>query len=199
MQHGGTPSHDPLLVAILFQGMIIPVALLLAWLLGVSPWSGLTPDLASITLGLAATLPPLIALHGLTRARVRWFEELSDMIRPLIHSLFRGRWPGWIVVVSLLAGFGEELLFRGVLQGWLAGFSPPWLAVVAASLVFGLLHFLSWTYFLFAVGFGLYLGVIYQVTDSLLAVCLVHALYDWMAIRMILREPSPPPATSGGK
>ncbi len=46
------------------------------------------------------------------------------------------------LLISLLAGFGEELLFRGVLQGWLTELAGPWTGVLAAAVVFGLLNFL---------------------------------------------------------
>lgn len=195
---GRTPVTDPLIAAIIFQGLIFPLAIGLAFLLGVQPWAAMEATLEAVLLAVAATLPPLLGLWGLSRARVAWFEALDAMVRPMIDSLFRGRGRGPVLLISLLAGFGEELLFRGVLQGWLSELAGPWTGVLVAAVVFGLLHFLSWTYFLFAVGFGLYLGVIYELTGNLLVVCLIHALYDWAAIHYLLRNgtaasESPPP------
>jgi len=188
LSKGKTPVTDPLIAAIVFQGLIFPLAIGLAFLLGVRPWTAMDADLDAVLLAVLATLPPLLGLWALSRARVPWMEELDALVRPMIEALFRGRGPGPVVLISLLAGFGEELLFRGVLQGWLTGLAGPWVGVMVAALVFGLLHCLSWTYFVFAVIFGLYLGVIYELTGNLLIVCLIHALYDWAAIHYLLRH-----------
>lgn len=191
LSNGKTPVTDPLIAAIVFQGLLFPLAIGLAFLLGVRPWTAMDANLDAVLLAVVATLPPLLGLWGLSRARVAWFEDLDALVRPMINALFRGRGRGPVLLISLLAGFGEELLFRGVLQGWLTELAGPWTGVLAAAVVFGLLHFLSWTYFVFAVGFGIYLGVIYELTGNLLVVCLVHALYDWAAIHYMLRDGAP--------
>jgi len=93
-----------------------------------------------------------------------------------------------VALVALLAGLGEELLMRGVLQGWLAGHLPIEWAILLTALVFGLAHFVSGFYFLFATLIGVYLGVVYHLTGNLLVVVLAHALYDWIVVRIYLRN-----------
>ena len=94
---------------------------------------------------------------------------------------------GSILLVGLLAGVGEELLFRAALQ--------PWLGIVVASLLFGLMH--SGTarlnegasagklaYVLATVVAGYLLGILY-VKVGLLAAISAHAGFD-IAILMVL-------------
>ena len=65
---------------------------------------------------------------------------------------------GGIVLLAVLAGIGEELLFRGVVQVWLAERAPLWLALAAASVLFGVGHWLSASYAILASLIGAYLA-----------------------------------------
>ncbi len=98
---------------------------------------------------------------------------------------------GWLtlVVLSILAGVGEELLFRGALQGWLDARFGTMTAVVLASLAFGLAHYISFVYFLVATGLGLILGGAYVLSDSLAMVMVWHSVYDMIALFCLLRFP----------
>ncbi|MFC6685708.1 CPBP family intramembrane glutamic endopeptidase [Marinobacter koreensis] len=77
----------------------------------------------------------------------------------------------------------------GAAQGWLVQHTGPWTAVIAASVLFGLVHYVSFTYFLVATGLGLVLGTGYQLSGSLGLVMLWHALYDMLALYCLLRFP----------
>lgn len=184
--------ESPLRVALVFEGAMIPVALALAPLLSVNPWAGLKFSAVALLLGIGATVLLVVLLTLLALVRPGWFHEVEALVRPVIDTLFRSRGPGPIVAVCTLAGVGEELLFRGVLQAWFAGLTGAWPAVLLASLVFGLLHHLSRTYFVMAVGIGVYLGALYQLSGNLLIPILVHALYDGVAITYLLHPRDKP-------
>jgi uncharacterized protein len=89
----------------------------------------------------------------------------------------------------LLAGLGEELLFRGVLQPVLA----RWLGVagglVVSNVLFGLLHPLIWTYIVLSFLLGLYLGALGLWSGNLLVVIVAHGLYDFLALCYLVRGP----------
>jgi len=80
-------------------------------------------------------------------------------------------------------------LFRAAIQGGLSQYLNPWVALVLASLLFGLAHYLSLTYFLFATGFGLLLGLGYLLTGSFLLVATWHAAYDALALCLLRYRP----------
>lgn len=186
----------PLLAALLAEATLVPLAFGLAWLLELAPWADFHWPLGTLLLAVALTAP-LIALLGLlTALGPEWFRELENLVRPAVDALFRGRGRGPVIVAALLAGFGEELLFRGVLQAWLADGLGPWIGLALASAIFGLLHAVSPAYFVVATIMGLYLGAIYHFSGNLLLASLVHALYDWLAIELVLRRIDREPADS---
>lgn len=177
----------PLVAVFLFEGLLIPLALGLALLLGLGPWAELRAPLATLPLAVLATAPLLVLLVAFAAARPGWFRDIEALVGPLIDTLFRGG-GGAVIVVSLLAGLGEELLFRGVLQAWLTGVVGPWPAVALGGVVFGLAHYLSRAYFVLATCMGLYLGTLYLLSGNLLLPILVHALYDALALAFLLRR-----------
>jgi hypothetical protein len=93
----------------------------------------------------------------------------------------------------VLAGVGEEMVFRGVLQTWLAQDSPPWAAVMAAGLSFGMMHSMSKSYFILATLVGVYLGFLFVWTGNLIAPIMVHFLYDAFALYYLTRVWKPYP------
>lgn len=101
------------------------------------------------------------------------YEFLEGAIFPLVrHASF-----GELLLGAAMAGFSEELFFRGLLQ--------PRIGLVAASLVFGLLHGPSrdlWPLALWAAGAGSLLGLVYAASGNLLLPTLVHAFYDAAAL-----------------
>ncbi len=184
-------AERPLLAAVFFEALLIPVALALGLLLGVDPAGALRPSRGVLLGGLLATLPLVAALLGLGRLRPDWFEAVERLVQPLIDTLFRGRGAGPVLLVAALAGLGEELLFRGVLQAALVEVLGPVAALVVAALVFGLVHALSWAYFAMASLMGLYLGALFLLTGNLLLPVIVHAVYDAIAIAILLGRPPP--------
>ena len=180
-------ARNPLVAGTAFQAALIPLAFLLAALLGVSLLDNLYWDPDHALLGILATLP-MLAMLGLMAAS-GWgpYRELSGQVREFVEWLFARSWPGAVLLLSLLAGIGEELLVRGALQGWLAGHLPAGWAILIAAVVFGLAHSISRLYFVFATLIGVYLGLVYHLTGNLLVVIIAHALYDWVVIRLYLR------------
>ncbi|MCS7308667.1 MAG: CPBP family intramembrane glutamic endopeptidase [Armatimonadota bacterium] len=84
-----------------------------------------------------------------------------------------------MVLLAVVAGFGEEVLFRGVLQ--------PVSGIWLASLLFAVVHVLRWDsdgikMMLFYLPFGLLLGGLYAFTGNLWGSCVAHTLYDLIAL-----------------
>ncbi len=186
-----TIARHPLLAGIVFQAALIPLAIILAGLLEIPLHEHLIWSVEAVALGALAVLPMLALLSVLAMSHWDSYRELSAQVREFVQRLFRGALPGAVLLISLLAGVGEELLVRGVLQGWLSErWSPAW-AILIAAVVFGLAHSISRLYFVFATLIGLYLGVLYHLTGNLLVVIVTHALYDWIVIHLYLRSRSP--------
>jgi membrane protease YdiL (CAAX protease family) len=91
--------------------------------------------------------------------------------------------------VSLLAGVGEEILIRGGLQSILVGLTSPFVGMLLASLIFGVMHFLSKIYVLITFVIGFVFALVFYLTDSMLLVMVAHTVYDIFAFAMIVKFP----------
>lgn len=145
-------------------------------------WSG-----QALLIAVAATLPLAASLVWLPFGHWRWARELTAQVQHFLALLFRDARPGAVMLVSLLAGFGEEMLFRGVVQAGLGELFTPTIGLAVGAVLFGAAHAVSPAYFVIASLMGLYLGALYLWTGNLLVPIVVHALYDWIAIRFYLR------------
>jgi membrane protease YdiL (CAAX protease family) len=84
----------------------------------------------------------------------------------------------------LLVGPGEELLFRGLVQGTLRETLHPARAIVLASALFASIHLFSLTgkgklvYVGIAFVLAIVLGVTYEYTDNLTVPAVIHGTYN---------------------
>ena len=89
--------------------------------------------------------------------------------------------PFGVLSISLLAPILEELLFRGAIQGCLqARGKSPWMAIVVASLIFGVVH-MNPAQIPFAFLLGMMFGWLYYRTGSLLPGIVGHILNNSIA------------------
>lgn len=174
--------------ALLFQGGIGVVGLLAIWLFDIPVLSGGLGLAEAVLYGVPGALATYVFLLLLTRNSRLFPDDLSSQMQALYKFASSFRWPV-LVALSILAGVGEELLFRGAIQGWLLQYTGPWTAVLAASVLFGLVHYMSFTYFVVATGLGLLLGAVYQLSGSLELVMVWHAVYDMLALYCLLTCP----------
>ena len=158
------------------------VAWLVAWLWPGRDFPSIEPSRRALALGTLGAVPPILVLLWMVSpggrelpfvTRIR--EILSRVAGPTIAAL---NW--WqIALISLSAGIGEEVLFRGVLL--------PRLGNIPAGLIFGLLHAFTPSYAALAALFGIYLGWLGERIPSLLVPIITHALYDLVALGMLAR------------
>jgi membrane protease YdiL (CAAX protease family) len=91
-------------------------------------------------------------------------------------------------LIAVLAGVGEELLFRGVLQTLLVSWTTPMLGLAISSLLFGAAHALSKLYFLLATVIGVCFGWMVLQYHDLVASMVAHSLYDFVALIYLARR-----------
>jgi uncharacterized protein len=188
-----------LMLAVAVEGGLILLAWVVGWLLEQPPLRDFAWDARAAFYGVAAALPLLGLFLVLLRwpvgplRRIKWFSErvLCPLLAPCSVVDLLG--------ISVLAGLGEEMLFRAVLQGAFQRWAPLWAAVALASVLFGVLHAITASYAVLAALMGAYLGWLWHVTDNLLAPVVAHALYDFVVLLYLLRGPgseerlTPPP------
>jgi membrane protease YdiL (CAAX protease family) len=179
-------------MAVVVEGAIALIAIILAWLFGVPLRDQMPEDWASLAVavsrGFIATVPMLLVFWWLVHSDWPTLRELRHQVDRLIGEMFPAASAGQLALVAALAGVGEELLFRGVLQTVLIWWTPPIVGVIFASLIFGLAHALSKVYFLLATLIGLFLGALTWYFDDLVAPVVAHGVYDFVALVYLCRS-----------
>lgn len=158
--------------------------------------------------GLVAAIPMLIAIEVLKRIPWKPIKELESLGDDGMLKTLLALGPAELAVISLCAGVGEELLFRGWLLPWIAGdalgttpinfqssefLSPElWAGMIGSSIAFGLVHPITKLYVVIAAIMGLYFAVLLIGTGNLLVPIVAHAAYDaaqlFIASRQQLNE-----------
>jgi membrane protease YdiL (CAAX protease family) len=187
MEGADRARRDVLLLALLVEGGLVGLAWGLGWLLGEPPLEKVRWDLAGVGLGLAASVPMLLLFVVLVRWPVGPFRRMKQFFDEVAGPLFRHCTVLDLAVISLLAGAGEEMLFRGVLQAAFTGRLGPAAGLGLASLLFGLMHPITPTYVAVAALIGAYLGWAWAACDNLLVVVVAHAVYDFIALVVLVR------------
>ncbi len=182
------PGHDVVIIfAVFFEAGLAPFSLILGWLMGHPPLEHFSWSLKDALWGVAAALP----LIGLFLAMLRWpigpLSAVKDFCEQEVVPLFHNSYWSELALISLSAGVGEEMLFRGVLQSSLTDWLGVGWGLALASFLFGVLHPISFSYIVIAGFTGLYLGAIWIYSDNLLTVMLTHALYDFVALGYLIK------------
>jgi membrane protease YdiL (CAAX protease family) len=175
-----------LVLALVFEGGMAVLAWALGFLIERPPFSQIGFTWSALVWGVAGALPLLLMLLALLRMSWKPIVELRGLVREMVVPMFEGA--GWlqIAVISALAGLGEEMLFRGVIQEAISARFAPWLGLVSASILFGLAHPISKAYAVLAGVMGLYLGLLAIVTGNLLVPIIAHGFYDFIALACLL-------------
>jgi uncharacterized protein len=185
---------------LLFEASLILLALLLGWLLHQPALATLEWGFGAAGLGVAFAALMLFGLLVLIRVRFPPFVRLRRLFDEFARPFFAPYTVFDVAILSATAGVGEEMLFRGVIQAVFERWWGVWIALFAASILFGLLHALTPTYALLAILAGVYLGGFWLLTGNLLVVIIAHAVYDFLALLYLLRisPPLAPPANDPG-
>lgn len=188
-------------MVVAIEGGLFTAAALMGWGLGHWPFASLRFSLAGVVWGVGGAVPLVLLYLALDN----WDIAPLRRIRGILVGFFRPlllccSWVD-IVGVACLAGLGEEAFFRGFLQDAIATGLPWWAALLLASLLFGVLHAVTFTYFVLATIMGAMLGGLYLLSGDLLAPILAHALYDLVVLWRIVnteQQPQPPADSEGG-
>lgn len=177
-----------LLVTIFAEGGLGLLGLILMRFSRLALWSRIDLSRGATVYALLLCLPMLGMLFFFDRSNWKPIAQFRREVEEKIAPIFANARLPDLALIALFAGIGEELFFRGWLQGALTDrFEALW-GILFASAIFGLLHYLSGTYAIYATLTGLYLGVIYQATGNLYIVAAIHALYDFIALVYLLRK-----------
>lgn len=182
-----SPEPVPIVrTAALFYGLLLAAAMIWAKVVG-EPllFESAAAEVRGVRLGsdfgfgLAAAALVIALSDQLTR-RTRSGEELAIALAGVLGR----RSPLECVALALTSGIAEEAFFRGALQ--------PQVGLVAASILFGVVHFvprrefLPWT--AFAVAAGFLLGWLFDATGNLVAPIVAHATINAVNLWLLSRR-----------
>jgi membrane protease YdiL (CAAX protease family) len=149
------------------------------------PRGGIFASLALALCGACLSVGLCEIVLKLTIAAIRAVLPNHDFtLHQTIQALRSGLEPPVIVILlwigaGVLAPIGEELFFRGMLQTFAAGRSrKTWLGIIVASTAFAMVHFTQPETLPALFVLGLILGVVYELTGSLIPPIAIHALFN---------------------
>ncbi len=141
---------------------------------------------------LVAAIPALVIAY--TAELV--FGELGDAVLPAspanqchdIQSAYGSNLLLGLIGVAVVAPLIEEVLFRGVIFGWMRGRMPLAAAVVGSAAVFASAHvlYLQWTLLPPIFAIGCVLAILYHYSRSLWPGIVVHASINTIATLALL-------------
>ncbi len=184
----------------LVEGGLALLALGLGWLVSINPVDNdvtkLTWDARALGCGLLGALPLFLLFVLVDRFPVGPFRRIRNFLATeLAPSLENLKWFD-LILMALLAGVAEELLFRGLLE--------PWIGRLWSNVIFGMAHLVTPTYGLLTFVVGFYLSWLMTVTTptvpsnlphNLLIPIVTHAVHDYLAFLVIVsrhRRQRPP-------
>ncbi len=196
-----TPD-DVFRTAVILEMGLGLLAIVIGWVIGPDPrayvpkWD--PSDYAAIgwgvLYGLAATIPLVVFVEAFKRIPWKPIRDLELLGNDGLLKSLLSLSPLELVLISLCAGVGEELLFRGWMLPWMAGGSMQgavslwrlpdvetaelWAAIIGSSVAFGLVHPISKLYVVIAGLMGLYFGILMVWSGNLLVPIIAHSAYD---------------------
>jgi membrane protease YdiL (CAAX protease family) len=188
-------QYQTIFSAILFEGGMAVLAIVIGYFCGFSPASTLSWSFQAIVLSFAATVPMLVLFVFLDRATFLPFLRIQQLVRSFTYTYFGKCSTIQILLICVLAGIGEELFFRGLIQDGIAqgigGTSGLVCGMVIASFFFGIAHLITPTYGIIAFLISFYFGALFLYSGNILVPMITHALYDYCVIRFMLRRFTP--------
>ena len=181
-------------IALAFEGGLGAIAVAAGWFLGHWPLIGVSTEngqtreqVIAIGWGLVATGPLLLALLFMERFPIGPLRRLRELTSDVILRMFGGASVAQLAAVAIAAGFGEELLFRGLVQAGISDFLGVTIGLAVASVLFGVCHWLNTTYAILAMLAGAYFGLLLVATGNILTPIVAHAAYDFLALSYLVR------------
>ena len=182
-------DHSFFSSACFFEAALIPLAIFLGSIGSINPFSNIFFTETALANGVIGTIPLILLflafeqIHAKSVGNIR--RLLLDTLGPgLQHS----HWTD-LLILALIAGIAEELLFRGVIQAWIEQFWGVTAGLVISNCIFGLVHAVTPLYALLAGLVGIYLGLSlnYGAEKNLLVPIIIHGLYDFLAFFALIR------------
>ena len=196
-------QYHTVFAAIIFEGGLAVLAIVIGYFCGFSPARTISWSFQHVVLSFAATMPMLVMFVLLNRSTFLPLVRIRQLVRSFIHTFFVKCSTTQIFLICALAGIGEELFFRGLMQDGIAqgigGTTGLICGVVISSFFFGIAHLITPTYGLIAFLISFYFAALFHFSGNILVPMMTHTLYDFCVIRFILQRHKVNGDTANGK
>lgn len=165
------------MLTIITEGTVFLLAIVLSWLCKINLWPSTENIVRDLFIGTLGAMVPLVLFVLILSERVQHVPLIGPLRKTMINdirSLFSETKLSDLFFISVFAGVAEELLFRGIIQ--------VKIGIIAAGIIFGLLHFITPAYFVIATIMGFYLGHLMNYYDSIIIPIQLHFVYDFVAL-----------------
>ncbi len=166
-----------LIMTALAEGVVLIVALLTSSIFGIKLFPLTRSIFHDIVIGTLGASIPLALFVFMLSEKANNTPLLGSLKKTIINDvrvIFSNCRLIDLCFISVFAGVAEELLFRGVIQ--------VKVGIIGASIIFGLLHFITPAYCIIATIMGFYLGFLFQYYESILIPIQLHFVYDLGAL-----------------
>lgn len=199
MEHS---SDGVFFTAVVFELALGVLGIFLGWAIGPDARQAIPsliesawPVVKGILYGSLAAIPLLIFIEIVRRIPCEAVRKLESLSEDGLFKALSRLTALELILISICAGVGEELLFRGWMLNWMAqaGGEPTIhhviAAVIGSSIIFGLVHPMTKLYIVIATIMGIYFAVLLVWTENLLIPIAAHAAYD--AVQMLIAKARP--------
>ena len=149
-------------------------------------WNRVEDFLLDLSIGIVFLILSALLLAGLRIALgvldlshvTKQVEETKRILGPLIPHT--GLELGMFVILTMFAGFFEEVIFRGYLQRQIGGLTGNiWFGILGSAVLFGASHgYQGWRMMIVIGFFGAFFGILAYVRKSLRPGIIAHATQD---------------------
>jgi membrane protease YdiL (CAAX protease family) len=175
-----------LISAAAIEGLLVGIGFGVGWLIDRYPLADFRPTLPSVWLGILGAIPLWIVFAVSYRFPVGPFGKLKRIIMELLGPpLASCRWYD-LILLAVLVGFSEEMLFRGVLQPWFESAGRT-AGLLGTNALFGLAHAVTPFYAALAGSMGMYLSLLLDAGEprNIVIPMVTHAVYDYGAFLVV--------------
>ena len=175
----------------LVEGGLALAALTIGWCVSINPVEHLYWSWRALAWGVLGAVPTTLLFVVTYRSPLSPLKTIREFLaRELAPSLSNLRWYD-LVLLSILAGVAEELLFRGLLQPWIGRACQSESAgQFLTNLLFGLVHWVTPLYALLACVIGYYFSWLMTLNEptNLLTPIVSHTVHDYLAFLIVVAE-----------